>query len=740
MFAKKLKWGVYLCAVAGFLSLGVLPGYSRLLMLGFLLALIPGWFISQKVTLIPHYSRAWNIASLLFLVFTSLLMFFGDLEVHLIFAYQISFLQVAKSFTAGKTRDGLWMWLFAFLMFVISAITTTEAFYPFLLVFFLFCTFYTFFWMSVRRERDQLQDFRKQSTDSGRFHVIQHEKDIVSQAGLFASYPAWKKYRRALNLYSIICVILTAMIFLLFPRLGSKKYGPGGFYRGNNVSNMALTGFAGGIHLGSLRNIAMDHTPVMDVKIKGGLSGETNLYLKGAVFNIFKDQSWTKSRSLLKYEAFQVDPKSHSVEFSEYKLSDSPVIEQTVQYLKFPTRHLFVIGDLIKLGDLDPGFFDVIYGDKAGSYFLKKSNITKYKAWSRRTSFSPVGSYGAPDLSKEEIESYLNFPDELDRGKIKTLAERIIGRAASEYEKASRIESYLYNEYDYTTRVGVLRGDSPVEDFLFTVKSGHCELFATSMIMLLRSLDVPCRLVVGFHGGEYKAVENRYLIRQSDAHSWVEVLDPKKGWRLFDPTPSGPMTVYSGRLYFKKLSDFLSRISRGWQEFVLGYNARFQDALAGRTVRFLRKGAKILVSPVSEELNRSRAFARFKENMKHSFFWIMASFLMILNGLVWVIYFRFRRKRGRIILTGKGRTGKLINYWYLQIVKTVNGKYVQKPLNETMKEFVMNLGCQNEMPLSVLNESCDILYAMRYEREADINLYVKRLQELLRDLRDVKIK
>ena len=82
-------------------------------------------------------------------------------------------------------------------------------------------------------------------------------------------------------------------------------------------------------------------------------------------------------------------------------------------------------------------------------------------------------------------------------------------------------------------------GPDPVADFLFNVKAGHCEYFATAMAVMLRTRGVVARVVNGFLPGEYNEAAGAYTVRQSDAHSWVEVYFPEtRSWVTFDPTPS----------------------------------------------------------------------------------------------------------------------------------------------------------------------------------------------------------
>lgn len=108
-------------------------------------------------------------------------------------------------------------------------------------------------------------------------------------------------------------------------------------------------------------------------------------------------------------------------------------------------------------------------------------------------------------------------------------------RWASGQRRSSDSDSGNYTETSLTL-VGC-GGDHPLEDFLFRYKSGHCEYFASAMVLLLRSQGIPARLVTGFLGGEYNRLEGYYVVRQVNAHAWVEAWIEGEGWRTFDATP-----------------------------------------------------------------------------------------------------------------------------------------------------------------------------------------------------------
>ena len=102
--------------------------------------------------------------------------------------------------------------------------------------------------------------------------------------------------------------------------------------------------------------------------------------------------------------------------------------------------------------------------------------------------------------------------------------------------RARSIERHLRSDYAYTLQLPDREMADPLANFLFARRKGHCEYFASSMAVMLRSLGIPARLATGFQSGVHNPVSDLWLIRASDAHSWVEAWIPGYGWKTFDPT------------------------------------------------------------------------------------------------------------------------------------------------------------------------------------------------------------
>jgi len=124
-------------------------------------------------------------------------------------------------------------------------------------------------------------------------------------------------------------------------------------------------------------------------------------------------------------------------------------------------------------------------------------------------------------------------------GRVIQLAQNIVAEAGAvtPYDQAKAIESWLRQNIAYNEQISAPPpGVDPVEWVLFDIRQGYCTYYATSMIVMLRSLGIPARMAAGFAQGEYVADSDQFVVRERDAHTWVEVYFPGYGWVEFEPT------------------------------------------------------------------------------------------------------------------------------------------------------------------------------------------------------------
>jgi len=154
-----------------------------------------------------------------------------------------------------------------------------------------------------------------------------------------------------------------------------------------------------------------------------------------------------------------------------------------------------------------------------------------------------------PDLSPNALradEVDLGVPDDnpayLDTEGLSPQARRLAFEvtkgATNPFDLVMALTNYLQRSYRYTLDLPrVPTGRDPVDWFLFDVKTGYCEQFATAETLMLRSLGIPARLATGYATGDYDPVLNQAVVREHDAHAWVEVWFSGHGWVPVDPTP-----------------------------------------------------------------------------------------------------------------------------------------------------------------------------------------------------------
>ncbi len=183
--------------------------------------------------------------------------------------------------------------------------------------------------------------------------------------------------------------------------------------------------------------------------------------------------------------------------------------------------------------------------------------------------------------------------------RIAALAGRVMGDGPPE-ERIRRLEAHLTRDYDYTVDFSGRSADNPIEDFLFVYRSGQCEYFASAMVLMLRSQGVPARLVTGFLGGEYNPFEGYYMVRDSNAHAWVEAYLPGVGWRTYDPTPAAGRPVAAAEGAWALMRQAYDFVLFRWDRYVLTFGLYDQITIF-RALRSLWLDVKQLFDRGEEE-------------------------------------------------------------------------------------------------------------------------------------------
>jgi transglutaminase-like putative cysteine protease len=153
--------------------------------------------------------------------------------------------------------------------------------------------------------------------------------------------------------------------------------------------------------------------------------------------------------------------------------------------------------------------------------------------------------------------------------RLKELAAQLAASETTERGRIARTVAYVSSACHYSLSVGTFRSRQPVAEFLFEKKRGYCEYFASAAAVLLRLQGVPARYVAGFNVEEGSRVGDHYVVREADAHAWIEAYVPEAGWLEADPTPPAEYAAVHANMREDRLERLFEWVKVRWAELRL---------------------------------------------------------------------------------------------------------------------------------------------------------------------------
>ncbi|MEZ4371594.1 MAG: DUF3488 and transglutaminase-like domain-containing protein [Polyangiaceae bacterium] len=395
-------------------------------------------------------------------------------------------------------------------------------------------------------------------------------------------------------LLSVPIFIFTAIIFVMFPRVGLS------LLLLNHGRAERMIGFSDRVDLGGVGKLRSDPTIAMRIEYEGlpeNPPPRLALYLRGTAFDSYDGRSWSRTQVL------RVPAARENGNYLISRAPDPSDRHLTIDLEPIDPPVIFLPPDAVALhlanrGETTVGGNPLLFSGPEGEfkYRTRDERGVRYDVWTPTTVPAPVS-----ELQATERQRYLTLPPNLP-ARVGQLARDWVGSETDPTKQAKIIETKLRTEYSYDLASPSGSTDNPLDHFLFESKRGHCEFYSTAMAVLLRTLSVPTRNVTGFIGGTYNRFGHFYAVRQGDAHSWVEVYLPKKGWTRFDPTPPGnsaPRSELNGALAFVR--DFVEASAQRWNRHVVGYDLQQQVGLlnsVSRTYSSVRSRSSLLSGPM----------------------------------------------------------------------------------------------------------------------------------------------
>lgn len=398
----------------------------------------------------------------------------------------------------------------------------------------------------------------------------------------------------ATSALSMGVLLASALFFFLFPRLGV------GFFFPQTRGNKSVIGFSTDAELGNFGALKTNPEVVMRVQFPGQPDkAKEAVRLRGVTFDTFGGKSWTRQKEYqrpLQWDGQRL--RVPTVQPPRDGLDKTWLADIYLEPLSMDERVLFTPPRALSVQILDADF-DYLRGQRRRVLAGTSGDLTFRAPGESALHYQvevvePVSDAEEvgrlrdqpADYPRQLAERYTKLPSGLDP-RIAALAEQLVGKETTPFRKATRLAEALQAGWTYS-----LAGDQddakPLEDFLFGKKSGHCEYFATAMAVLLRTQGVAARTVHGFVGGEYNDYGGYRMIRQGDAHSWVEVWFADYGWRTFDPTPpSGQLAPESAGL-LATMRQLVDNMELAWYQWIVEYDLERQVELVRGIAAALR--------------------------------------------------------------------------------------------------------------------------------------------------------
>lgn len=611
---------------------------SSLILIGVTLT---AWFIPKQ----SSRTVFWEVASLAYLLFffVDLFRVSGSLAPALVHLF--IFILINKIFNLHAARDYYHLYLLTFLSMLAASSLSVEIEMFYMIVIYILL----FVWNIASITLYQEWRREKQETDP--------------PFSLFS--PLYWVFVLGM---SVVTFVIALGIFFVVPRMQL------GYFSGNrSTQTQHVSGFSQKVELGDISNIQDNTGVAMRVHVDSAkLDPSIHLYWRGIAFDHYDGKSWSASNAGTRF----LYEDAENTFYNSHSTDDPRIFLRQEFYLQpMDTRVVFGADRIVRI----TGSFGAISKDLSGTLtgMAKPLNYTVFSSVPivNRVMLRATASAEIP----ENIQRYyLQLP--FRTAQMSQLVNQIVSPQKTRIDQVFAVKEYLERNYKYTTTNLPLDARDPVSAFLFDRKVGDCEFFATSMALLLRYAGIPARVVNGFLEGEYNELGDFYLVRQTDAHSWVEAY-VGGSWLPFDPSPRPIGTEKRFFIDFRKLFDSISYF---WDRYILIYSAEDQiNTVTSLRDQYLEVEKK--VQTISDQHYGLLNLREWWRAYQRAILLVASSVLLI---YISIRYFVRSRRRSRV-----SRTPVLFYQEMLSILESKG--FVREP-QITPTEFLQNI--QSDLP------------------------------------------
>ncbi len=252
-------------------------------------------------------------------------------------------------------------------------------------------------------------------------------------------------------------------------------------------------------------------------------------YWRGVTYDVYIRTGW-RVGALEEIEYAADEPIITST------LTARRVVTHEVRLLRDTGNLLFAAGDLIAVDQP----YTVAWRAPEDLFAATVTTVTYWARSAVSTASEAQLRAAGEEYPRWIRDRYLALPGGMP-GRVLELARDLTATEPTPYDRARAIEAYL-RTLPYSLDVPLPPYDRDVVDyFLFDLRTGYCDYYATAMVVLARAAGIPARLAVGYASGFYDALNAEYVVTEASAHAWPEIYFPGYGWVEFEPTASFPL-------------------------------------------------------------------------------------------------------------------------------------------------------------------------------------------------------
>lgn len=758
---RQFKPALYTLLILGMTGFALASGSPGLWVMSVGAILLNAWLIRAKLFK-PLPRLVANLVTMLALGYVILLVMSHQVATPILVVGQfLVLLQIVKLYEQRANRDYAQLLVLSLLLVVAASISTASLAFGLLLILYLFLSLYACLLFHLKVETDHAKQAIGISEERINPATLRQDQRHLSRS-----------MRRLTGFVSIVAVFMAVFVFLFFPRgstgslLGPLQFRP----------SQTLTGFTDQpLSFQQVARITQNPQIVAYVTVwkdDRPVEGTMQLLLRGKTLQVYSGSDtsfggpWQWSRTFSNQVPVDVRPGGAvnfrrgvrvlsqttllGVPLSERQRTRAPddsaigLIRQRITLDQTGTPVLFALPGVMQF---TPSF------DGRVQYSLEDHTIQSAEQPRGRVTYEVISDDRMPDAGVLPPRPTFSEPDDGDdrpaprvptRSVIDPRIEQFARQAdvsgsdeqgplaprrnlnarvtPLDLNMAASIENFLRSNYLYTldlTDASRVAGQDPMVQFLYDFKRGHCEYFAGAMTLMCQSLGLQARIVIGFKSDEFNEIGHYYIVRQSHAHAWVEVLGHDGLWHSFDPTSgrSAPAGQGGWWMQFRHLFNFLEFT---WANSVVAYDRESRTNILNATERTLVDTA----SAGSISVRRARSWVASSDiYLFSSRFITVMLYLMVLAILVAVAWYvgerwRLRRRARRIGLdalphSDQVRLARQLGF-YDDLMRLLERHRIQRPRHLTPMEFSQSIAFLSAEAFDTIRRLTEVFYRVRF--------------------------